>query len=86
MSRPIDVTRLRGAIAFLREAWRNDGAEGESVHLVCDDAEALLTAAEQARDRLNEWVDTEAGSIEETELAELARIRLVEVVGLGGES
>ena len=31
-----------GAIAFLREAWRNnDGAEGESVKLVCSELERL---------------------------------------------
>lgn len=33
--------RLHAAIAFLRGAFRNDGAEGESVHLVCSEAERL---------------------------------------------
>jgi hypothetical protein len=49
-------SRVRGAIAFLREAWfRNDGAEGESVHLVCKTLEAesmARVAAERERLRL----------------------------------
>lgn len=32
---------IEGAVATCRESFRNDGAEGESVHLVCD---ALLDA------------------------------------------
>lgn len=28
--------RVEGAIALLRKAFRNDGAEGESVHQLCD--------------------------------------------------
>ena len=36
---------VTGAIAFLRENWRhNDGAEGESVKLVCDELERLRAA------------------------------------------
>lgn len=35
---------VRGAIDFLRETFRNDGAEGESVHLVCDALEPHLDA------------------------------------------
>jgi hypothetical protein len=34
--------KVLGAIAFLRDAFRRDGAEGESVHLVCDTLEHLL--------------------------------------------
>lgn len=30
---------IDGAIATLRESFPNDGAEGESVHLVCDEVE-----------------------------------------------
>jgi urease accessory protein UreE len=30
---------IKNAIKTLREAFRNDGAEGESVHLVCDELE-----------------------------------------------
>ena len=30
---------IKNAIATLRDAFRNDGAEGESVHLVCDELE-----------------------------------------------
>jgi hypothetical protein len=30
---------LVGAVKVLREAWRNDGTEGESVHYVCNKAE-----------------------------------------------
>lgn len=41
--------RLPGVIAFLRGAWRNDGAEGESVHAVCEDAEQLLTEVRRYR-------------------------------------
>ena len=49
--RPVDEERLRGAVAFLRGAFHNDGAEGESVHRVCADALALfdrLDALEKA--------------------------------------
>lgn len=33
---------VRGAIAFARREWRNDGAEGETVHVLCDELEARL--------------------------------------------
>lgn len=36
---PPNPMRLSGAVEVLRKAWRNDGAEGESVHLVCDAVE-----------------------------------------------
>lgn len=36
-----------GAIALLRESFRNDGAEGESVHLVCDELEGFRKRAER---------------------------------------
>lgn len=32
---------IKGAIETLRDAFRNDGAEGESIHLVCDELEKL---------------------------------------------
>lgn len=51
-----DNLRVSGAIAFLREHWYDDGAEGESVHLVC-------RAAEQARADL-------AAAVERAEAAE----------------
>lgn len=39
MHRPIESS-VKGAIAFLRDNWRNnDGAEGESVKLVCNELE-----------------------------------------------
>jgi hypothetical protein len=44
-----DRMRLEGAIALLRKAWRNDGAEGESVHLVCRFAEHLAKAADETQ-------------------------------------
>lgn len=44
----------RGAVQFLRENWRNDGAEGESVHLVCDALETYAGKAESLQYRLNE--------------------------------
>jgi hypothetical protein len=39
--------RATAAIPFLRESFRNDGAEGESVHLVCD---GLLGAVKRLAD------------------------------------
>jgi hypothetical protein len=46
---PWEVERLQGAIDFMREAWRsNDGAEGESVKLVCAALEKLLPNATKA--------------------------------------
>jgi hypothetical protein len=43
MARPLPTdTAVTGAIALLRENWRhNDGAEGESVKLVCNELERL---------------------------------------------
>jgi hypothetical protein len=39
---PVQMRALTSAIEFLRENWKgNDGAEGESVHLVCAAAELL---------------------------------------------
>lgn len=35
-------TRIRIAIDVCRSSFRKDGAEGESVHLLCDAAERLL--------------------------------------------
>lgn len=34
--------KVAAALAFARETWRRDGAEGETVHLLCDELEALL--------------------------------------------
>jgi hypothetical protein len=39
--------RATAAIPFLRESFRDDGAEGESVHLVCD---GLLRAVKRLAD------------------------------------
>lgn len=36
------MTRLESQIAFVRENFRNDGAEGETVHGLCDTIEQLL--------------------------------------------
>lgn len=36
---------VAGAIKFARETWRNDGAEGEAVHLLCDAIEQLKSLA-----------------------------------------
>jgi len=47
-----DVDAAPQAIAFLREAFRDDGAEGESVHLICRVVEWLL-ATVKARDEEN---------------------------------
>ncbi len=40
----------RNAINFLRENFRNDGAEGETVHLLCDVAEKLEKHLRLSRD------------------------------------
>ena len=37
----MDWNKVNGAVAFLRENFRNDGAEGESVHVACDAVDAL---------------------------------------------
>lgn len=34
--------QLRAIIAFARLTWPNDGAEGETVHVLCDELEARL--------------------------------------------
>lgn len=44
-ARPIPPERLRGIIEFARKTWRDDGAEGEAVHRLCD-------ALEQRDERL----------------------------------
>jgi hypothetical protein len=33
---------LKAAIAFARATWLNDGAEGETVHLLCDELDRRL--------------------------------------------
>lgn len=40
------------AVAVLREAWPDDGAEGESVHLVCDALEAAWRELDEVSARL----------------------------------
>lgn len=34
--------KLEGALTFARQTWRNDGAEGETVHLLCNAVDLLL--------------------------------------------
>jgi len=41
---PLPLTKLAAQIRFLRENFRNDGAEGETVHAVADAAEKLAAA------------------------------------------
>lgn len=48
--------RVRGAVAFARETWRNDGAEGETVHLLADEAERAMTL-EKERDKLRSQLE-----------------------------
>lgn len=40
---------LDGLLALLREAWRDDGAEGESVHRLCDIVEKVPALIAEAR-------------------------------------
>ncbi len=40
--------RVTGALHFAREAFRNDGAEGETVHLLCDEIERLTSTPEES--------------------------------------
>lgn len=49
---------MEGVIAFLREAWRNDGAEGESVHALCDEVEQLRSERDKARTRVKDLETT----------------------------
>ena len=44
---PRDV--VDGAIRTAREAWRKDGTEGETVHLLCNEIEALRRELAEAR-------------------------------------
>lgn len=34
--------KLVGAVTFARQTWLNDGAEGETVHLLCDAVNLIL--------------------------------------------
>ena len=58
------LARPRLSTAQIRDTWPNDGAEGESVHWLCDLVEALphlldaLDSAERERDRLREALET----------------------------
>ena len=40
---------LDGLLTFLREAWRDDGAEGDSVHRLCDIVEKAPALIAEAR-------------------------------------
>lgn len=42
--RTFPYRKLGGAVSFARQTWHNDGAEGETVHLLCDAADLLLGA------------------------------------------
>lgn len=51
--------RATGAIALLRGAFNNDGAEGESVHVVCDELERLraeVTRLRAVQDAARAWL------------------------------
>ncbi len=39
--------QLRGIITFARQQWRIDGAEGETVHALCDALESRLDDEQQ---------------------------------------
>lgn len=39
--------QLRGMIEFARREWRDDGAEGETVHALCDALEMRLDSEQQ---------------------------------------
>lgn len=43
------LLRVTPAISFARKAWPNDGAEGETVHLLCDALEALMATRLEAK-------------------------------------
>lgn len=42
---PMSPERLEAVIAFARETWRDDGAEGETVHALCDALERARSLA-----------------------------------------
>lgn len=42
---PITKGKTHDAIKYARETWRNDGAEGETVHLLCDAIEQMESIA-----------------------------------------
>ena len=48
----VNWQKTSGAIAFLRENWRRDGAEGESVWLLCDTVESLFRVLTSTREAL----------------------------------
>lgn len=41
-------SRVTAAMRFAREAFRNDGAEGETVHLLCDEIDRMTGAPDEA--------------------------------------
>ena len=40
-NKPMTTMKAMAVVKFARETWRNDGAEGETVHALCDDVEIL---------------------------------------------
>lgn len=41
-----DGRKARAAVAYARDQWRNDGAEGETVHVLANAVDRLLNASE----------------------------------------
>lgn len=67
----VTLRNARGALAFCRENFRNDGAEGESVHLLCDVLETLLptwqcSASGPTGSIVTKSIDTEGGHVSES--------------------
>ena len=52
--------KVASAIAFLRENWWNDGAEGESVHLLCREFEHLAQEVKELRSRPKDDPESDA--------------------------
>lgn len=58
------TTQLRGIVKFLRENFINDGAEGESVHALCDAVQKILEDLTRAQ-RWNETLEAELADARE---------------------
>lgn len=58
---PMPVGVLQSMLAFMRQNWTNDGAEGEAVHLLCNELERRLdleeAAAKQEAAVEDSWAD-----------------------------
>lgn len=65
--------QLRGIIEFARGAFRNDGAEGESVHALCDALEAYLNRYEPIEVGEEEYVNGYCEEMTESEREEQRR-------------